>query len=112
MYALLRKNADAALFGSAAFLLLIGFSLYYVTLAGTEGLIVIHFTGGRGADFLGDKYDALGILFAGTSITALNFCLAGVLHARSPILARLTSMITAFLGLLIVIAISCIITVN
>ena len=100
------------LFGVAAFLLLIGFSLYYVKLAGTEGLIIIHFLGGRGADFLGDKYDALSMLVTGSIITALNACIAGVLHGRNPVLARLTGLITAFSGLLIVIAISCIITVN
>ena len=100
------------LFGVAAFLLLIGFSLYYVMLAGTEGLIVIHFLGGRGADFLGDKYDALSMLVTGSIITALNACIAGVLHGRNPVLARLTGLVTAFATLLIVIAISCIITVN
>lgn len=100
------------LFGVAAFLLLIGFSLYYVKLAGTEGLIVIHFIGGRGADFLGSKYDALSMLVTGSIITALNACIAGVLHGRNPVLARLTGMVTAFAALLIVITLSCIITVN
>lgn len=108
----LRKNADAVLFGSAAFLLLVGFSLYYVKLADIENLIIIRFTGGRGADFLGTKYDALGMLFAGTAITALNACIAGILHGRSPVLMRITGMITLSTALLIVIAISCIITVN
>ncbi len=108
----LRKNADAALFASAAFTLLIGFSLYYVKLANTEGRIIIHFLGGRGADFLGEKYDALHMLFSGAIITCLNACLAGVLVSRNPILARITSAVTAFIALLIVITISCIITVN
>ena len=100
------------LFGVAAFLLLIGFSLYYVKLAGTQGLITIHFTGGRGADFLGSKYDALSMLVTGSIITALDACIAGVLHDRNPVHARLTGMVTAFAALLIVIVVSCIITVN
>jgi hypothetical protein len=108
----LRKNGDATLFGIAAFLLLIGFSLYYVKLAGVEGRIIIHFLGGRGADFLGEKYNALHMLFSGTIITVLNACLAGVLYGRNPVLARLVSAVTAFMALLIVITISCIITVN
>lgn len=112
MYSAIRKNADATLFGIAAFLLLIGFSLYYVKLAGTEGHIIIHFTGGRGADFLGEKYDALGMLGVGTLLIMLNACLAGILHDRNPALARLTGLITAYIALLIVIVISCIITVN
>ncbi len=108
----LRKIGDTEIFACAAFLLLIGFSLYYVQLAGVEGRIIIHFLGGRGADFLGEKYDALHMLFAGTAITGLNICLAGVLHGRNAVLARITSAATAFMALLIVITISCIITVN
>ena len=108
----LRKIGDTELFACATFLLLIGFSLYYVKLAGVEGRIIIHFLGGRGADVLGEKYDALHMLFAGTAITGLNACLAGVLQGRNAVLARIMSAVTAFMALLIVVAISCIITVN
>jgi hypothetical protein len=108
----LRKNADAIIFGASILLLLIGFSLYYVKLASTEGLIIIHFLGGQGTDFLGEKYDALYMLFSGTVITVLNACITGVLYGRNPILARLVSTITVFMALLIVMTISCIITVN
>ncbi|MSR73546.1 MAG: hypothetical protein EXS60_00595 [Candidatus Pacebacteria bacterium] len=99
-------------FGASLLVLLVGFSLYYVKLAGVEGLIIIRFTGGRGADFLGSKYDALGMLFAGTAITGLNACLTGILHGRNPVLARITGMVTLGITLLIVVAISCIISVN
>lgn len=108
----IRNNIDVAFFGVTIFLLLIGFSLYYVKLADIEGLIVIHFLGGRGVDFLGEKYDALHMLFAGSILTVLNACLAGILYSRNPVLTRLISAVTAFMALLIVIAISCIITVN
>ncbi len=107
-----RKNADTALFGASLLALLVGFSLYYVTLAGIENLIIIRFTGGRGADFLGTKYDALGMLFSGIVITGLNACLAGILRERNLVLARITSVATLGAVLLIVITISCIITVN
>ena len=108
----LQKNADIALFANAAFILLIGFSLYYINLATTEGQIIIHFLGGQGADFLGEKYDALHMLFVGTIITGLNACIAGILYNKNLVLARITSTITAFMALLIVIAIWCIIIVN
>ncbi len=108
----LRKNADALLFAGAAFALLVGFSLYYVKLAGIEGRIIIRFTGGRGADFLGDRYDALAMLLSGTVITALNACIAGILYGRSRVLARLVAVLSLITALLIVIAVSCIIAVN
>ncbi len=108
----IRKNADVLLFGASLAILLVGFSLYYVKLAGIGGLVIIRFTGGRGADFLGSRYDALGMLLSGTLITALNACLAGILRGRNPVLARITAMLTLLFALLIVIALSCIITVN
>ena len=108
----LHKNADIALFAGAAFLLLIGFSLYYVQLAGAEGFIIIHFLGGRGADFLGEKSNALHMLFAGSVMAILNAFIAAALYTRNRALARLTAVLTALIALLIVIALSCIIAVN
>lgn len=108
----IKKNADTLLFGTSLFILLVGFSLYYVMLAGIQGLIIIHFLGGRGADFLGTTSDALAMLFSGLIITALNACLMGVLYDKNPVLARIAGMITLLITLLIVTALSCIITVN
>ena len=103
---------DTVLFGAALLVLIVGFSLYYITLAGTHGLIIIHFLGGRGADFLGEKYDALGMLFSGVVILALNALLAGILYDRNKVMTRCISIITLLITLLIVIALSGIITVN
>ncbi len=103
---------DTILFGAALFVLIVGFSLYYVMLAGTHGLIIIHFLGGYGADFLGEKYDALGMLFAGLVILTVNALLAGILYDRNRVMTRCISIVTLLITLLIVIAISCIITVN
>jgi|GEM_PF-2244212 len=108
----IRHTADSIFFGASLCTLLIGFSLYYVKLAGIERLIVIRFTGGHGADFLGNASDALAMLFSGLIITVLNAFLVGVLHDKNPILARITGIITLFMTLLIVTALSCIIAVN
>lgn len=111
MYSI-RKNADALLFGASLLTLLVGFSLYYVMLAGIQGLIIIHFVGGRETDFLGTAGDAFTMLFSGLVITLLNACLAGVLYSRNAVLARIAGMFTLLITLLIVTALSCIITVN
>lgn len=109
---IVRKHADAVLFGTAAFFLLVGFSLYYVKLAGKESLIVVHFVSGRGADILGEKGDALKMLLAGTGIAVMNAFLAGILRDRDRVMARCAGIITLLLALLILVALVCIITVT
>lgn len=108
----LRKYADAILFGTAGTLLIIGFSLYYVKLAGINGLIIVHFIGGRGADVVGKKEEALGMLFSGTAILICNAFIAGILWNRNRAVTRLISILTVLGTLLICIALSGIITVN
>ena len=54
---ILKKNIDIIFFSISLFILLIGFSLYYVKLADLQNSIIIHFLGGHGANFLGEKYD-------------------------------------------------------
>ena len=108
----IKKYADAILFAIAALFLLIGFSLYYVKLAGMQNLIVVHFVGGRGADVLGGKEDALKMLFAGTGIGIINAFLAGILWNRNRVMARFAGIFTFLVALLICIAILAIITVN
>ncbi len=108
----LRKYADAILFGIALALLLIGFSLYYVKLAGINSRIIVHFVGGRGADIIGTKEEVLTMLFSGVTVVIFNAFLAGILWSRNKAVTRLISILTAFSALLIVIALSGIITVN
>lgn len=108
----LQKHADGILFGTAAFFLLIGFSLYYVKLAGMHNLIVMHFVSGRGADILGGKEDALKMLLAGTGMAIMNAFLVGILRDRNHIMARIAGIITFLIALLICISLFAIITVN
>jgi len=108
----IKKNADILFFGAAYCALIVGFCLYYVKLAGITGLIIIHFTGGVGADFLDGAPNALAMLFTGTVITTINACIAGILYSRNNVLMRITGILTLIMALLIVIAVSCIITVN
>jgi hypothetical protein len=109
---MLRRHYLTVVFGLADFFLLIGFSLYYVKLAGVTHLLIIHFIARRGADVLGDKYDVLGILTAGSIITILNIALATVFYARNRSIAYLLGIITALIALLILLAVIGIISVN
>lgn len=107
-----KRHYNTIAFGIALLFLIIGFSLYYVQLANVKSLIIVHFIARRGADFLGNKSDALGMLVSGTVITIINYILMAAFYNRNRLVAHLISIFTAFLALLILIAIIVIISVN
>ena len=106
------RNGAAGWFGASLLLLIIGFSLYYVRLAGMENLIIVHFAAGRGADVLGSTGDALSMLVSGGLILVLNGLLAATLSRRNRALGNAIGMLTVTIILLIVVAIAGIIAVN
>ncbi len=99
-------------FALSALALIIGFSLYYVRLAGIENTIAIHFIGGYGADIFGGTGDVLGMLFFGTLIWCMNLILTATIWNRNRALSRIISIITLVLSVLIVTAVYGIITIN
>lgn len=107
-----KRHYTTIAFGISLLFLIIGFSLYYVRLADLKSLIIIHFLARHGADFLGNKADALGILVSGLIITSINYTLTIVLYNRNRLLAHLISILTMLLTLLILITIIVIISVN
>ena len=107
-----KRHYTTVAFGISFLFLIVGFSLYYVKLAHVESLIIIHFLAGRGADFLGDRGDALAMLLSGIAMALINYCLALTLLHRNRLLAHLISILTILLALLILIAIIVIINVN
>lgn len=109
---MLKRNYLTIAFGLAAFFLLIGFSLYYVKLANTTHVLIIHFIARRGADVLGDTYDVLGILTAGGVILFLNILLATAFYARNRSVSYLLGIIATCVTLLILLTVIGIIAVN
>ena len=100
------------LFIPALILLVIGFSLYYVRLADTEHLLIIHYKSQQGVDFLGSKKDALGILTSGLLIALINFVLASLIFNRNRLYSYLIGLMTIFISGLILITIVVIISIN
>ncbi len=98
------------LFGIAT--LLLGFALYYVRLAGTENLIVLHYVSGSGADVWGTKGDVLYMLFLGAGILFGNIALAGILWRRHRPLSQAISIVAGLVPLLILAALYGIIAIN
>ncbi len=112
MVEFIRKNGPLGWFAASFLILVIGFSAYYVRLAETENLIILHFMAGRGADVLGTAGDALGMLVSGGMILVANGMLAAILASRNRALANAIGMLTVLIVLLILIAILGIIAVN
>ena len=106
------RYKEAAPFALSTLFVVIGLCLYYVRLAGTKSTIILHFIGGYGADALGSSGSALGMLIFGAAMTATNLALAAALWPRNRDLSRVTGVLTAFMSLLILVAVCGIIAIN
>lgn len=93
-------------------LLAIGWVLFFVYLSGASNILVIRFDQFQGINFLGTKYDALGILTVGSVINLVNGGLAAVFHSRNRFLTYVLLSANVLASLLILIIVSVIISVN
>jgi len=93
-------------------LLLIAFGIAYFSLKDVEYLLVVHFTGGGGIDFLGTKGDIFNVLFSGLAASLVNVFLINVFYDRVRFLAYLFSFFNIVFSVLILIAVGVIISVN
>ena len=96
----------------SAILMITGFAAAYVQLANSDYLLVIHFDSFRGVDFFGNRADVFGILWVGLAINAVNFLLSYVFYEREKFLSLVISWFSVFFSLLILIAVSVIISIN
>jgi hypothetical protein len=96
----------------AALFLGIALSAHFVALAETPGLLVIRFIAGQGATLIGPSARVAGLIGGGCAIVAVNLCLTSALYNKHRLLAHAVSMASAGIALLILIAVSAIITVN
>lgn len=93
-------------------LLVAAFSVVYVRLADLQSLLVVHFDGFRGIDFLGSKSDVFGIVAAGLVIWCLNGFLVGRFYSRDRFLSYLLAFSSALFALLLLFAVIVIISIN
>lgn len=93
-------------------LILIAFGIAFFSLKNADYLLVIHFTGGRGIDFLGSKGDIFNILFSGLAVSLVNVFLVNVFYDRVRFLSYLLSVFSIIFSVLLLIAVGVIISVN
>lgn len=98
--------------GISLAIILVAFGIAYFSLRDVDYLLVVHFTGGRGIDFLGTKGDIFGILFGGLTASFVNVFLTNVFYDRVRFLAYLFSFFNMVLWTLILIGVGVIISVN
>ncbi len=74
--------------------------------------LIVHFDAYKGIDFLGNKIDVFGILLSALVMVLINLFLAEFLYNRERFLSYIFGFISFGLILLILIAISVIISAN
>ena len=96
----------------AGIFLVTGFSFAYIRLADVQNLLIIHFDSFRGIDFLGEKSDIWGILGVNLAVLIANSWLAYALYYRERFWSYIFSFSSVVFGLLILIAVFAIISIN
>ena len=84
----------------------------FMKLQNVSSPLVIHFDAYKGIDFFGGKTEIFGILFSAFVMVLMNFFLADFLYNRQRFLSYLFSFGSLAISILILIAISVIISVN
>lgn len=101
-----------AVFGISFIILIFIFLFTLLKLKNIDGLLIIHFDAYKGIDFLGGKAEVFGILISAFSMFLVNAFLADFLYNRERFLAYIFGFAGLGLAILILIAMSVIISVN
>jgi len=88
------------------------FVFAFLNLYGSDTLLVMHYDGYKGIDFLGDKSDVFSIIAISLVFIFLNVWLAKRVYFRERFLAYLLSFSSLILSLLILIGVFVIISIN
>ncbi len=93
-------------------LILIGLIVALLGLLKISNLLIMHYDGYKGIDFLGDKKDVFNVIGLSAIMVILNFWLAKKLYFKERFLAYLLSFSTPLFSLLILIGVFAIISIN
>lgn len=111
-YSVLRDKSLRLVFGLSFLILFFEFIFVYFKLIGVNTPLVIHFDVYKGIDFIGGKIEVLGVLFSFLAMFAVNLFLSEFLYYRERFLSYLFGFVGLGLSILILIAVSVIISVN
>ncbi len=74
--------------------------------------IVLHFDSYRGIDYVGGRFDLIGIMLSGLVMLSLNFLLADFLYARDRFFAYVLSFASLLLSILFTVMLTIVYSVN
>ncbi|MBU4347963.1 hypothetical protein KJ671_00455 [Patescibacteria group bacterium] len=86
--------------------------LAFLGLLDTNNLLILHFDGYKGIDFLGEKKDIFNVVFLSLGMIFLNFFLAKKIYFKERFLSYLLAFMTPLFSLLIFICVFVIISIN
>ena len=112
MFLILKDKYLISIFGLSFFTLLIAFLIAFFKIGGITNPIIIYFDAYRGVNILGDKIDIFGIFTSAFAAELINFFLSIFLYNRERFISYIFSFGSFALSILILIAVSVIISVN
>ena len=98
--------------GLGFLVLILASAIFYVGIEPSEKPLILHFDSFRGIDFLGSRAQVFEILLSVFLILAINFLLARFLYDRERFLSYLFVFVSFLLSVLILMAVSVIISAN
>lgn len=111
-YNIAKDKSLRLVFGLSFLIMVFEFVFVYFKLIGADTPLVIHFDIYRGIDFIGGKMEVFGVLFSFLAMLAVNLFLSEFLYYRERFLSYLFGFVGLGLSILILIAVSVIISVN
>jgi hypothetical protein len=98
--------------GLSLLILILALLIFNVKLGAVETPLILHFDAYKGVDFLGSKVQIYGILLSALVMILINSFLADFLYKRERFLSFIFVFVSLVLSILILMAISVIISVN
>lgn len=112
MFPLLKDKYLISIFGLSFFVLLISFLTAFFKIGGITSPLIIHFDTYNGVNILGDKIDIFGVFASAFAAALINFLLSNFFYYRERFISYIFSFGSFGLSILILIAVSVIISVN
>lgn len=112
MFPLLKDKYLISIFGLSFLVLFISFLTAFFKIGGITNPLIIHFDAYNGVNILGDKIDIFGVFASAFAAGLINFFLSNFFYYRERFIAYVFSFGSFGLSILILIAVSVIISVN
>ncbi len=109
---IIRDKYLRVVFALSFLILLLASLISYLKFSPMTSSLIVHFDAYKGIDFLGNKIDVFGILLSALVMVLINLFLAEFLYNRERFLSYIFGFVSFGLILLILIAISVIISAN